>query len=594
MNTKISDSTVRPALPNTVSLLLLTVLCISLLSVKLFVYPSIAGFIAFTVGSLVLSLALPLIPGTYRDGYTLLSGPAALLCLLIIYVLVNNYFHHQPFHPRQVYLVSAALLVITLVGLFRRFANTGWLWRGLRIIAGIEVLVCLLQFAGILKSVNYYFKVTGTYSNPNVVAMFLAMVLPITLFTAWPRQKKWRVFSEAGLYITTILLLQCRTALVASIATGAFYLLFNEGVKQKWKSVPKSIKGLITGAAVVAIAAGLYLAYNYKQRSADGRWLVWKISTGIIKENPVTGIGYGMFEPRYNLTQAALIAGKQLSPREMNNARYVKMSYNDYLELLMEGGLIGLLLFLLPIIIILRKLYRDIKGGREISPLQRAAYAGVIAYCIMSAVNFCYQAIPVFFVFLLFISVLLSSFSQSTVFRFLPDPKIQKYVAAGAVVGISALLLVVHVRTIKLAFFINKFPAVTAVPSIPAATYLSGIESYWRQQGNRFLIRKEYAKATVCYRQAIRLSADPVLLTNAATCYRQLDSTAIAERLYATAALIYPSRIKYKYDLMNFYAGIGSTEQSKSVAREIIALCANERSIRAIKYKKVALTILSN
>jgi tetratricopeptide (TPR) repeat protein len=199
----------------------------------------------------------------------------------------------------------------------------------------------------------------------------------------------------------------------------------------------------------------------------------------------------------------------------------------------------------------------------------------------MSAVNFCYQSIPLLLLLAIYLAVLVSEHEPV---------KRGTYAFNIAFLPACLVLLVVHLRTLKTAFIDRPLPLSTALPK---ATYLKGIESYWRQSGNRFLAKREYDKAAICYKQALQLSSDPMLLTNAAHCYRKLAMYPAAERLYTTAALIYPTRVRYKFDLMNFYAHIGSIERSKSIAREVITLCAAERSARSRRYQHAALKILN-
>ena len=64
-----------------------------------------------------------------------------------------------------------------------------------------------------------------------------------------------------------------------------------------------------------------------------------------IAEKPILGSGYGQFEHDYNLAQAHYFATGKATQQEIYNASYVHMSYNEFLENLFEGGIIGLVLF---------------------------------------------------------------------------------------------------------------------------------------------------------------------------------------------------------------------------------------------------------
>lgn len=96
--------------------------------------------------------------------------------------------------------------------------------------------------------------------------------------------------------------------------------------------------------SITIFIVGIHL-YQIKNNSADGRLLIWKLSTKMIAENPFKGYGYGLFERNYNLKQASYFANQTSSNTERRNASFVAMAYNDYLEQTIEGGILGLLFY---------------------------------------------------------------------------------------------------------------------------------------------------------------------------------------------------------------------------------------------------------
>jgi hypothetical protein len=94
---------------------------------------------------------------------------------------------------------------------------------------------------------------------------------------------------------------------------------------------------------VITLAAGTLALYHYKKDSADGRILIWKVTSNIIKDYPLLGIGQDMFKAHYMDYQAGYF-------RNHTNSKYETVAddnqyaFNEPLNVWAENGLVGLLL----------------------------------------------------------------------------------------------------------------------------------------------------------------------------------------------------------------------------------------------------------
>jgi hypothetical protein len=95
---------------------------------------------------------------------------------------------------------------------------------------------------------------------------------------------------------------------------------------------------------VITLAAGTLALYHYKKDSADGRILIWKVTSNIIKDYPLLGIGQDMFKAHYMDYQAGYF-------RNHTNSKYETVAddnqyaFNEPFNVWAENGLIGILLF---------------------------------------------------------------------------------------------------------------------------------------------------------------------------------------------------------------------------------------------------------
>lgn len=109
----------------------------------------------------------------------------------------------------------------------------------------------------------------------------------------------------------------------------------------------------ISGGTLLLI--GLFIGLIYlKPASASGRVLIWKVSAGLCKENMIRGNGLGSFKADYMPEQAKYLSSFHAAESERMLAGNTNHSFNEYLLLLIEQGLIGIALFLLLLVAVFR------------------------------------------------------------------------------------------------------------------------------------------------------------------------------------------------------------------------------------------------
>ncbi len=207
----------------------------------------------------------------------------------------------------------------------------------------------LLQLYGLLESFNANFKMTGPFFNPAPLAGYLAILFPVIL---WPVisskvNVKWRTnlsWFTVALSLLVVIPVQSRAAWVALIA-GTGLLLFFRYRKFLLRLGRRAKNALIIASGFLIVGGGLGI-YHLKKDSADGRLLIWKVSTAMVAKNPVFGIGYGRFAAEYNLYQRDYFAAGKGSEQEKFLADNNSFAFNEYLKIVAELGIIGLALFL--------------------------------------------------------------------------------------------------------------------------------------------------------------------------------------------------------------------------------------------------------
>ena len=207
------------------------------------------------------------------------------------------------------------------------------LGNGLLLIAFMESMVVIAQFLRVIPSRNTLFSATGTWVNPNVTAIFLALSLHFILKSKFLSDKRVISLLLLAPVLLSIGLLQSRTAYLVGLLALGWY--FRGQITAFLKSrIPFSSKIPASVIIAVIILPIAVLLFQAKKDSTAGRLLVLKNSTLVIRERPLTGTGFGLFEKTYN---------QFVAQHELPSNGQVNMAYNDLIELSIEGGIIALL-----------------------------------------------------------------------------------------------------------------------------------------------------------------------------------------------------------------------------------------------------------
>ncbi len=207
----------------------------------------------------------------------------------------------------------------------------------------------LLQLYGMLESYNSNFKMTGPFFNPAPLAGYLVILSPVIMYpllnpkgvTKWKTHLYWLALA---LILLVVIPSQSRAAWVALIASTGLLLFFR--YRQFLVRLARRTKNALFIALGFLIVGGGLGIYHLKKDSADGRLLVWKVSTSMIAKNPVFGIGYGRFAAEYNLYQRDYFAAGKGTEQEKFLADNNSFAFNEFLKIIAELGIIGLALFL--------------------------------------------------------------------------------------------------------------------------------------------------------------------------------------------------------------------------------------------------------
>ncbi len=592
--------------------MLLAIIAVTLLNTEYFYFSTAIAYYGFCITVFVFTITsfFPLANKTQPT----LKIPILILGLWCLYVL-SNYLTHKATLVFTIYSFALYFLLLRATALF---STPNFKFRpffiGIAGIATIESLYCILQFLGIFKSENKFYTVTGSWNNPNVTAIFLALTVPVFLYLVKTQYKKIILTAFLSLLVA-LLLLKCRTAFIGIILSLiVFYSLeyrLIDWIKNKKNST--TIKAVFILGLLICIPLSSQL-YNAKKASADGRKFIWKVSAIMAAEKPLTGYGYGYFEKEYNLYQANYIQKRKVTTEELANAGPVIMPHNEILQNAVEGGSIGLSLILLffgSILLTVRKSktnQNDINTETDLHSRNHnfnLAYAGIVSFIAMSMVNSTMQIVPVMCLCILYSAIICSGLKESPFFANLSfiSNKTAFTILPKTGVLITSLYLSYLIFGMASADMQNKKAKLLkeAGHYEEALQIISNLEpflkddpNYWKNYGAIYFEKHLYQEALDCFKKAQKLSTLPDIYLGTGICYEKLKQYPEAIDQYETLTALYPIKFSYRMRLLKGYLKNKETSKAAALAEEIIQLQPKIPSVKVNQYKKRCQILLKN
>lgn len=309
------------------------------------------------------------------------------------HILSEVFIFHSPYISISDTIFNVALWLTVYLFIRSAAQQQAFVWA----IVIVWMVVCLLQSGlgllqlyGFESSYHGLFSITGTFHNPGPFSGFVVSGLPIALgvigYTEAQRGKrytegkggnterhggiflKWSninipfniivrycLLTLAWVTLVAILLVlppaQSRAAWVAGIAGGLFVLAghpallsFKNILKNKFLTIRKPLRVVLLTVVLLSITTAGFGLYLIKKGSADGRMLIWQVTSQLIKQSPVTGHGTGAFNALYMNEQANWFESGKGTEAQAMVAGSPDAPFNEPLKLWLEKGLIAILL----------------------------------------------------------------------------------------------------------------------------------------------------------------------------------------------------------------------------------------------------------
>lgn len=535
--------------------------------------------------SLLLACTLMIKYVSNRENIIRLSMLDIAILVWILYVIFNSILHHVPASPRLWELFGLAIFYVVL----RLIPHSDYtlLW-GMAICGGIiQAFHGEMQIVGIMESNNTLFAVTGSSFNPGPYAGYLSCIFPVVLGTYLYKEQipfpfiskisKTVVINGILWFFGFILLLVIvtsgsRAAILSVLASSFLLFSMRYSIFARFKSLPAIYRSIILISLISLFATGVFGLVKLKESSAYGRLLIWKVTSGIIYDYPLVGVGPDNFKSYYMNAQAEYFKSRPDSS-DILVAGDTNYCFNDFLQHTAENGIIGLVLVIA--ILLCAFMCREEKAGYSFN-IAKAGLLGIVVFAMFSYPS---QILPIKMMLVFFLAVLSTKTVKKTISIGVYENKLVK-----SVVGIITLAFLLvsayHLdgyynswKNWSLSFQSYRMRDYSGSISYDSKAwpYMSTNGEYLVQYGKALYMAGISDQALPVLKQAIRFFPNIIAYTALGDCYKQIGDYKNAEQSYLQAWYMNPSRFYPKYLLAKLYAETGEKEKAVTIAQELLS-----------------------
>jgi len=257
--------------------------------------------------------------------------------------------------------------------------------------AGLVTVYAVVQEVG-LDPIEWVIQYAGrfaTLGNPNFMAGYLAIILPLVGYLAFTAPSLWARVAWMGLTVWLSIgiavsrSVQGPVAAAGGVSVLGLALARHHGLGS-WSLIKRSWAVIATSAGVVAIAGAIGvgpLSTYLLDTLQDRRWY-WQTAAGMFRSSPLVGVGpghYGMYYREFRPFDAWDVLGSNMS---------VSSAHSVPFEMFAVGGLLLGLAYLAVVAVVARALMVGLQRLEGDALLALGGFGGAwLAYQLQSLVS---------------------------------------------------------------------------------------------------------------------------------------------------------------------------------------------------------------
>ena len=495
----------------------------------------------FSVSDIAVLLCMVYILGTYS--WRVNAAPDKMMVMLLVFMLwfllrisLSNY----PF----LYVFFMFILVYTGM---------------------IEALWGIGQGFDFLKS-DVAMQLTGSFYDREAYTGYLALILPLclslTLRYRKSVKKQWWNTRSVLFYISLVAVFLIlfvlsvggnRIAWVAAIVSCTWVtwkeLSFKMKLKRLWKSKYKLMRPLLVLIPVIAVLIVLSV-YFINNKDLKSRFDIWKTSSAAIQENPLTGIGLGQFTDVY-VRYAGTFQYHEVQDQTAVPPLY---AFNEYLQMIIEHGIVGFLLF---VILLVSCIYEALRNN------QVGVVGGLLSVIVLSFGSYPLQLPSFLIAFMFLLAICMVNRNPVVTKQGAVNRLYETSVNGNLLRNISFMFLSVVIATCMYSVFIYhkrahnylfKWNSATIAQQQSVVPKMAHYTPFLGENAQYLSNINLYKESNLLLELAVRYSHNPLLYNLMAKNYFALGMYEQAEKYLIIVGRLMPEKISTYYLLAKLYS----------------------------------------
>lgn len=380
--------------------------------------------------------------------------------------------------------------------------------------------------------------------------------------------------------------------MVVIIVFAISMLIFKNDKPNKLIYIIKSNKALSCFIFSVLIIFFIFALFEIKPNSFYGRIFVWKVTFQHLTDYFFTGIGIGNFAFYYPKWQIHYIASHSLPNTYFFNADETHVAFNEFIQIFVETGLLGLFCFT---VLFVKTLCINPLGNKVFVSSIKLTLVLILASALFSYSLHCNV---ILFLFIFCIATLLNN--SNTEYN-ISSIKGRKQIIA--FVLLELILSTTAFKSVKEYISIRKWNALRDNLFLnPSETKLKYYDLYptLKTNGKFLLDYGEHLMEINDLPQAVKILEESkryyisyrTLLSCADAHYQSQNTSAAIDNLEQLSNLV-PYKFYPKYKLVNLYYKSGDSTKRRAMAKFILSMPVKKMSSDVIKIKHEMLEILN-
>ena len=493
----------------------------------------------------------------------------------------------------------------------------------LLIVCTVESVYGLLQYWHIVPfqgRMVYKTVIVGTIGNTNGVAGFLAAGFPLLIGLYYLcKTKTQKVITSNGIILTLIILALTKSrgawfALILGIVIYYFHIF-----KKTWNRIKiKYFRVIIICTIILLLILLLFFLYSMNKSSSLGRIFIWKVTTKMINDFPVFGIGYGNFPIRFLDYQSKFFENPG-NILYLDHAANIKQAHNEYLQVFAETGIVGFVLFIIILVAFYKICLRLISfcENDRIKKTVRMLMVSTTIILVHSLFDCPLSVLPIYLIFffnLSVVSALSKKINMSTnqtnknliidtkIFYFKPQYRFIYVVLVIAFFFLSIWKSLSIVHEVKGYILWKK-----GMEYIQSENWEYGIQSYKKalqylshkgelhfHLGGAYVMNKQYTLALQEFAIARLTFNDKNIYLSEGMAFQGLKDYESAEKSYLKAISMQPNLLFPQFSLGSMYDESNQTQKAIPILKNIISSNPKIQNQNTKVIKKAATKLLDD